>query len=92
MKLKAISAAILAGSTTLGVSFASAQDVVDASFFPYNDSVPTHDGLSVGMTISSSNVAQFKDVIDPAIYQFIESMFSIQHHSPQLAFYFSERG
>lgn len=73
MKLKAISAAILAGSTTLGVSFASAQDVVDASFFPYNDSVPTHDGLSVGMTISSSNVAQFKDVIDPAIYQFIES-------------------
>lgn len=72
MKLKAISAAMLTGSMTLGASLATGQDVVDQSFFPYNDSTPSYEGLSAGMTINSSNVAQFEDVIDPALFEHIK--------------------
>ena len=49
------------------------EDVIQNSFFPYENEVPSHEGLNVGMTIDQSNVAQFKDVIDPAFYTFIEN-------------------
>ncbi|MCX2975508.1 DUF1329 domain-containing protein [Halieaceae bacterium IMCC8485] len=43
-------------------------DVVDDSFYPYRDSVPSHEGLNVGMTINASNVDQFKDILDSAVF------------------------
>lgn len=49
------------------------EDVIQNSFFPYENEVPSHEGLDVGMTIDQSNVAQFKDIIDPAFYTFIEN-------------------
>lgn len=49
------------------------EDVIQNSFFPYENEVPNHAGLNVGMTIDQSNVAQFKDIIDPAFYTFIEN-------------------
>ena len=48
-------------------------EVTQNSFFPYENAVPSYDGLSAGTTIDQSNVAQFKDVIDPAFYTFIEN-------------------
>jgi len=46
--------------------------VIQQSFFPYAQNTPSFEGLSKGMVIDKSNVAQFKDVIDPAFYSFIE--------------------
>ena len=51
----------------------ASDDVIENSFFPYNDSVPTKEGLKTGLVIDQSNVAEFKDVIDPAFYTFIEN-------------------
>lgn len=46
--------------------------VIRNAFYPYEEQQPSHDGLSPGMTIDQSNVAQFQDIIDPAFYTFIE--------------------
>ncbi|MCP4814896.1 MAG: DUF1329 domain-containing protein, partial [Planctomycetaceae bacterium] len=51
----------------MGTSVAKA-DVVADSFYPYRDSTPSYDGLSVGMTINASNADQFKEILDPATY------------------------
>lgn len=48
-------------------------DDVEASFYPYKDSTPSFPGLSTGMTIDSANVESFKEVLDPAMYQFIKN-------------------
>ncbi|MFW1678701.1 DUF1329 domain-containing protein [Pontibacter sp. JAM-7] len=47
--------------------------VIDSSFYPYKDGVPTLEGLSAGMTINQSNVDQFKEALDPAMYTFIKN-------------------
>ena len=62
---------LTAGAFSAG-AFAS-DKVINESFHPYKDQMPSHEGLSAGMTIDESNVAQFKDVIDPAFYTFIEN-------------------
>jgi hypothetical protein len=51
----------------------ASEDIINNSFYPYASSVPSHEGLGAGMTIDQSNVANFKDVIDPAFYTFIEN-------------------
>ncbi|WP_428035469.1 DUF1329 domain-containing protein [Amphritea sp.] len=51
---------------------ATEQDVQNA-FYPYKNGVPTYQGLSVGMTINQGNVDQFKEIIDPAMYDFIKA-------------------
>ena len=63
------------GSITLAVAMASGAahsatiEDVETSFYPYKDSVPTFEGLTVGMTINSANVDQFKDILDEATYE-----------------------
>jgi hypothetical protein len=47
--------------------------VIQQSFYPYADGVPTFPGLQPGMTIDQSNVEQFKDVLDPAMYMFVKN-------------------
>lgn len=49
-----------------------ADEVINNSFYPYNEGVPTYPGLEVGMTIDQSNVDQFKELLDPAMYLFIQ--------------------
>lgn len=51
---------------------ASLQDV-ENSFYPYKNSTPTFEGLSVGMTINKDNVEQFKEILDPAMFLFIKA-------------------
>ena len=66
---------ILAGVLTALAMACTAQaqaDVVDNSFYPYRESAPSAPGLTTGMTINQANVAQFRDIIDPAFYNFIE--------------------
>jgi len=49
------------------------EGVINSSFYPYADSVPTHDGLSTGLVIDQSNVDDFKDALDPAFFTFISN-------------------
>jgi hypothetical protein len=64
--------AAVALATALGTGQAVAADVVDSSFYPYRESVPTFPGLAAGMKINSGNVAQFEEVIDPAVFQMVK--------------------
>ena len=72
MKLKMIAGALLMSSWS-GVIHADADAQIDQSFFPYKDAVPTYEGLEAGMTITSSNASDFKDVLDPAMYDYIST-------------------
>ncbi|WP_324732565.1 DUF1329 domain-containing protein [Pseudomonas paeninsulae] len=57
----------------MSAGFAQANSaVIDRSFYPYKAEKPAFAGLSAGLTINKANVAQFKDIIDPAFYGFIE--------------------
>jgi hypothetical protein len=59
----------LASSLGAGAAVAATLEDVENSFYPYRDAVPQFDGLQVGMTINASNVEQFKDIVDPGVYQ-----------------------
>ena len=47
-------------------------DPFDDSFYPYRDGPLSYPGLTPGMTIDQSNVEQFKEVLDPATYQYVK--------------------
>lgn len=65
----AIAGFISAAST--GLSATTLQDV-ENSFYPYKNSVPTADGLSVGMTINQDNWESVQGSIDPAFLEYIK--------------------
>jgi hypothetical protein len=73
-KNKSVFRWLMAGCTAGLMSTALMADeaVITNSFYPYNTETPSFDGLKAGMVIDQSNVAQFKDAIDPAFYGFIE--------------------
>jgi hypothetical protein len=48
---------------------AATMEDVERSFFPYKDGGPTFSGLTPGMTVNAGNVAQFKDILDAAVFQ-----------------------
>lgn len=64
-----IAAAALAAALGAGHAIMASADVVDDSFYPYASGAPTYAGLSVGMTINAGNADQFKEILDPALYQ-----------------------
>ena len=64
--------AAVALAAALGTGQAFAADVVDNSFYPYREGVPTFPGLAAGMKINSGNVAQFEEAIDPAVFQMVK--------------------
>jgi hypothetical protein len=66
-----ISLALTAAVSTSAIA-ATDQDV-ENSFYPYKNGVPSFNGLSAGMTINQGNVEQFKEVLDPAMYEFIKA-------------------
>jgi hypothetical protein len=63
--------AALALAMSAGIAQADST-VSDRSFYPYQAEKPAFAGLKAGMTINQGNVAQFKDILDPAFYSFIE--------------------
>lgn len=64
----------LAATAALSTAALAATDQdVDNSFYPYKNGVPSFAGLTVGMTINQSNVDQFKEILDPAMYQFVKN-------------------
>ncbi len=64
----------LALTTVVSASaMAATEQDVENSFYPYKNGVPTYQGLSAGITINQANVDQFKEIIDPAMYDFIKA-------------------
>lgn len=66
----------LAVASVMSVGVQAAQvseDVIQESFYPYSKAKPAAAGVSAGMTINASNVDSVKDVLDPAMYQFIKN-------------------
>jgi Protein of unknown function (DUF1329) len=47
--------------------------IIKESFYPYQDELPSYPNLKPGMTINKDNVAQFKEILDPA------SFYTISH-------------
>lgn len=71
LRLAALSLA-LAAATVAGGALAADEAVIEKSFQPYKTEKPSFNGLQAGMTINKGNVAQFKEILDPAFYGFIE--------------------
>jgi len=64
----------LSTMVTGGVQAAQISDeVIQEAFYPYASSVPEVDGIKAGMVINQANVDSVKDVLDPAMYQFIKN-------------------
>ncbi|GGB86929.1 hypothetical protein GCM10011352_11000 [Marinobacterium zhoushanense] len=74
MLKKSILALSLSAVLTGAVQAAAvSEEVIQNSFFPYQNGMPSYPSLSAGMTINQSNVEQFKEVLDPGLYLFIRS-------------------
>lgn len=56
----------------VGSTHAATETDVDNSFNPYKLGMPSFPGLNVGMTISKSNVDQFKDILAVGTYKIIK--------------------
>ncbi|MDI3323591.1 DUF1329 domain-containing protein [Pontibacterium granulatum] len=54
-------------------AFAATLQDVENSFYPYKNGTPKVEGVSAGMVINQSNVETVKDVLDPAMYQFVKN-------------------
>ena len=63
-------AAALLFAAALPAQSATNEDV-DKSFYPYKDGVPSFAGLKAGLVIDQSNVEKFKEVLDPATFEFV---------------------
>lgn len=68
---------LVAGFLGLGMALSSAawavtEQDIEQSFYPYKAGAPSYPGLKAGMTIDKSNVDQFKEIIDPAMFDFIK--------------------
>lgn len=72
MKLKALALAVTSLAMSVTSQAAPSDADVQRSFFPYNDYQPSFDGLAPGTKIAASNVDQFKDAMDPAIYDYVK--------------------
>lgn len=67
-----LSIAAIVSNIAVATPALASNEVVQQSFLPYAENKPAYDSLTAGLIIDESNVAQFKDVIDPAFYSFIE--------------------
>lgn len=65
--------AMMGAAVTVPMTAKAADDVVQKSFFPYKDGVPTNAFVKPGIVINASNVDQAKDALDDAMYQAIKS-------------------
>ena len=48
------------------------EEVIQKSFHPYKDGVPSHTVYKPGVAVNQGNVDQFKDILDEGLYFFIK--------------------
>ena len=56
---------------SLAASADFTEEDVRNSFYPYENWTPAFPGYTPGMVIDQNNVEQFKDILDPALYDHI---------------------
>jgi hypothetical protein len=66
-KFSALVVALIAVGAASMATAATEADL-EKSFFPYKSGVPTFPGLNEGTVITAKNIDQFKDVVDPALF------------------------
>lgn len=49
------------------------EDVIQQSFFPYNDWTPTYEGYEPGVLITTDNVEQYEEIIDDFTFRYIKN-------------------
>jgi len=57
----------------LTAAHAATEAELENSFYPYKNGLPSFPGMAVGTTINKGNVEQFKDALDPGMYQIIKN-------------------
>jgi len=62
----------IAATVSLGVAAFDEADV-ENSFFPYKTWTPEFPGFDPGMVINQANVEQFKDILDPGMYDHLKN-------------------
>lgn len=72
-KKLSVALALLGVASSASYAQSISEDIIEQSFYPYKNSTPSYPGLSVGMTIDSNNVDQFKEILDPAMFTFIKN-------------------
>jgi len=72
MKMKTLAASILATTISGFAVGAPTPADVEQSFYPYKDWTPQVEGLTAGMTLTSENVDQYKDALEPGMYRYIK--------------------
>jgi hypothetical protein len=68
--LKSGAAALLAISAT--AHGAVPEEVIQDSFYPYRDSVPSHPGFTPGMRVTADNVDALEDILDPFTFRYVK--------------------
>jgi len=48
------------------------EEIIQESFFPYNDWTPTYEGYEPGVVINADNVDQYKEIIDDFTFRYIK--------------------
>jgi len=56
-----------------GAAHAFTTEDVQQTFYPYESWSPDYPGYTAGMVIDQSNVEQFKDILDPGMYEHVKS-------------------
>ena len=70
-KLVFLMTGLIGLSQTVAADPFTDQDI-NTSFYPYNDWTPTAEGYTPGDVVDQSNVEQYKDILDEALYRFVK--------------------
>ncbi|WP_353092029.1 DUF1329 domain-containing protein [Methylibium sp.] len=71
-KIQQIGLALFTAGFTLAAGAATEADV-EAAFNPYKNGFPSFPGLAAGTVVNKGNVEQFKDALDPGLYEVVKN-------------------
>ena len=71
-KIQQIGLALFTAGFALAAGAATEADV-EASFNPYKNGFPSFPGMAPGLVINKANVEQFKDALDPGLYEIVKN-------------------
>lgn len=69
-KIVALGSALTLAAGVNAAPFTEAD--IQSSFYPYKDWTPTYEGYTPGVEVNQSNVEQYKEILDDAMYKFIK--------------------
>jgi hypothetical protein len=64
---------VVLGLTVLTAHAQEWEEVIQKSFYPYENYTPTAEGYTPGVVINQDNVDQYKDIIDEFLYRYVKN-------------------